>query len=331
MSKILVLALTGFGKSLSAAGCQEPENGINIEGLPRDNTYFISATSKPLPFRGSARVYPVVVPDTNMTNLHLGRRIITNDAYVAAKAITALCNSPLKNIVIDDAQYYMMDYMASKSLATGWDAPKKVGHFMSEMFAAIELAEQYGKNIWMLAHYDEKKKDNQGNVTFKMKTTGNAVEAGVDPEGKFDITLYGKIEANAKEKKVTRYFITNNDGTFNAKSAPGMLPFAIPNDLGYVLKCLDAYYNGDPTPQSPVDLSELASVEIQKIAMAAPVVGLPATTSQVVPVEGATGAALAVDADGFPINPNTPPPTAAPVATTPAMVIVDDVAPISQN
>lgn len=274
MSKILVLAETGFGKTISASGCQEAlQDGtqINIKGLPRASTFFISATTKPLPFRGSLKAYPhlsligVAASAVTIEMLKNYRRVLASDGYVIAKVIDLLSTNanPFTDIVVDDTNYTMQDYMMEKSLATGWDAPKKVGHFMSKIFAAIEKAETSGRNVWMLAHYDSKKKNNKGELAFKMKTTGNTTEDMITPEGKMDITLYGIIEKNDLTKKVERYYLTNSDGTFNAKSAPGMLPILIPNDLGLVLDCIRAYYNGDPMPQFEIPQSILDKMELR--------------------------------------------------------------------
>lgn len=255
MAKILILAETGFGKTISASGCYEPELGIDIKGLNPEETYFISVTSKPLPRRGSNKLYPVVYPVLNsgieaMKNvLYYGRRVITTDGYLVAQVIDALNATPIKNIVIDDSNYLMQDFMMEKSLQTGWDAPKKAGHFMSKVFAAMERGGHLGKNFFMLAHYESYKKNNSEEISFKMKTTGNTVGNNITPEGKFDITLFGMVEADVKAKTATRYYLTNHDGTFPAKSPPGVFPsLRIPNDLGYVLECIEAYYNGEDAP-----------------------------------------------------------------------------------
>lgn len=255
MSKILALALSGFGKTISAAGCQEPEQGVNIVGLPPASTYFISATSKDLPGRGSRLKWPTVIPDAELANLSLGRRVITKDPYQVARIIEKLSPiTAITDIVIDDTNYWMQDYMMAKSLATGWDAPKKVGHFMSQIFEAIEIADMWGKNIWMLSHYDEKKKDNKGNISFKMKTTGNTTNDMITPEGKFDIVLYGISEFNDVQKKVVRYYLTTDDGTFVGKSDPGMFPAHIPNDFDFVKRSIEAYRNGLPMPSTTVEV-----------------------------------------------------------------------------
>ena len=58
-----------------------------------------------------------------------------------------------------------------------------------------------------------------------------------------DIILYADCEKGANG--VMNYsYITNNDGTYPARSPIGMFEDGkIPNDLGYVAEKIDEYYN----------------------------------------------------------------------------------------
>lgn len=259
--KILVLSEYAFGKTISASGSQEPSLGVDIKGLDPATTYFISATSKNLPGRGSMYKWPVVIPDATYSNLGYGRRVICQgpDAgYQAANIIWALSPIPeITDIVIDDTNYMMQDYMMAESLKAGWDAPKKAAHFMGKLFSAMEVAGQYGKTIWMLAHFDSKKKSNNGDITFKMKTTGNQTDDMIAPEGKFNVILYGLSEWDNNENKLRRYYLTTDDGTFKGRSDPGMFPKHIPNDLGYVKAAMIAYHRGEPMPETGLDAMKI--------------------------------------------------------------------------
>lgn len=113
MSKILVLAPTGFGKSTSI-GCI-PE--LKIEGLDPKKTYLFSCVNKPLPFRGAKSKYVVTTPG----EIAKGNRIITNDAKVIAECINLLIGSPYENIVIDDMNYISQDHYMKNALKGGWD------------------------------------------------------------------------------------------------------------------------------------------------------------------------------------------------------------------
>ena len=113
MSKILILAKSGFGKSTSIGEIPE----LGIKGLDPKTTYLISCVNKPLPFRGANKKFVITTPD-NPTG---GNRVITNDAEIIAKIINMLVKSPYKNIVLDDMNYISQDYYMKNALKGGWD------------------------------------------------------------------------------------------------------------------------------------------------------------------------------------------------------------------
>ncbi len=241
MSKVLVLADSGFGKSSSLGNIPE----LNIKGLNPAETYIISVTSKPLPFKGSGAVYPSIKVDNLQSFPNLGqyKRIISNNPEVIARAFDELRDSPMKNIVLDDMNYIMQDYYMDNALRTGWDAPKKIGFDMNKIFKAMERYEDPSKHIIILAHGEPVVKPD-GRIYFKLKTTGKMVDEYVTPEGKFDVTLIGISRYDTGEKKVLKEYITNeNEQYASAKSPIGMFDtLSIPNDLGIVVAKINEYY-----------------------------------------------------------------------------------------
>lgn len=113
MSKVLILAKSGFGKSTSIGEIPE----LGLKGLDPKTTYLISCVNKPLPFRGANKKFVV----TAVNNPTGGNRVITNDAEVVAKIINMLAKSPYKNIVLDDMNYMAQDYYMKNALKGGWD------------------------------------------------------------------------------------------------------------------------------------------------------------------------------------------------------------------
>ena len=235
MSRILVLANSGFGKTFSIGKVEE----LNHIGLDSKETFIISVTTKPLTFPGAQKDYPV----TTLDKISVSRRIISNNPEIIAKTLTALATSPFKNIILDDFNYVMQDYYMSHALAQGWDCPKKIGYFMGEIFKAIELFNGYDKHIFVLAH-SEAVLQTDNRTYYKLKTTGKMTDEYITPEGKFDITLIGKSKYDTANKKVIKEFITNEDEfVSSAKSPYGMFPeLYIPNDLGQVLLHIEEYY-----------------------------------------------------------------------------------------
>lgn len=233
MSKVLILAKSGFGKSTSIGEIPE----LGLKGLDPKTTYLISCVNKPLPFRGANKKFVVTTPN-NPTG---GNRVITNDAEVVAKIINMLAKSPYKNIVLDDMNYMAQDYYMKNALKGGWDTPKKIGYNTGLVFDAINTVPE-DKNIICLAHYEEYKDKNGDSISYRYKSTGNMVDQYITPEGKFEIVLYGKSSFDEKEKKSIREFVTNDDGMYPAKSPIGMFDLYIPNDLGLVVDKIAEYY-----------------------------------------------------------------------------------------
>jgi hypothetical protein len=58
----------------------------------------------------------------------------------------------------------------------------------------------------------------------------------------FTVLLYTKTTWHDAEKKMSYEFVTNRDNAYPAKSPYGMFKdLYIPNDLGFVVKCIDNY------------------------------------------------------------------------------------------
>lgn len=119
--------------------------------------------------------------------------------------------------------------------------PKKIGYGMGLIFDAINSVPE-NKTIICLAHFEEYKDKNGDSISYRYKSTGNMVDQYITPEGKFEIVLYGKATYDNKEKKSIREFVTNDDGVYPAKSPVGMLDLYVPNDLGYIVDAVKAYY-----------------------------------------------------------------------------------------
>lgn len=237
MSRILGLAPSGFGKSTGIGKIDE----LKFQGLSPDNSYVISVNSKPLPFPGSARLWPI----TTVDNLQKGRRIITNNYEVIVKALDRLhAVASIKNVVLDDFNYIMQDWYMDNALRSGWDAPKQIGVYMGRIFKSIEKFEDPGKNIIVLAHGEYvPASDGSGRTYVKLKTVGKMVDEYVTPEGKFDVTLVGRSHYDTNSKSVIRQYVTNEDEHFSSPKSPfGMLPLYVPNDLGQIVEKVNAYY-----------------------------------------------------------------------------------------
>ena len=238
MAKILCLAPSGFGKSTGTG--EVPELGF--KGLPKESSYIISKTTKPLPYAGQGKQWPIA-PINQMSQ---GRRVICATPQDALVAMSTLAKVPsIKNVVLDDFNYYMQDWYMANAARTGWDAPKQIGMDMGKLFAAFEQFEGADRNLVVLAHGEDVTKPG-GRIYTKLKTTGKMVDEYVTPEGKFDIVLVGKSEYDTQLKKAVKSYVTNEDEYYTSPKSPvGMFKeLYISNDLGPIIDRVNQYYNG---------------------------------------------------------------------------------------
>lgn len=229
MAQILVLASSGFGKTSSYLNLPK----LGIKGLDPKETFVITATKKMLP-----SYYTLTTPD----KLKDGNRIVSNDGKIVAQVIMQLIKSPFKNIIIDDSNYIMQDYYMKNAMKGGWDTPKEIGYFMGQFFEACAEASLVGKNVIIFGHYEEYKLDTAGSIGYRMKTTGNMTRDYITPEGKVDILLFGKTEIDFKTGKVSKVYVTEDDGMYPAKSQGIFEEKYIPNDMGYVIEKVNEFY-----------------------------------------------------------------------------------------
>ena len=240
MAKILILAPSGFGKTTSWAGREK----LGIKGLDPKETYAIQCIG-----RGVPNPNYKLCPSNEIKDIAKGNRVQVDsvtglDRFKrVADLLDALKKSPYKNIVIDDFNYLMQDYFMNNAMKGGWQTPKEIGFGMGLIFDAMKGYPE-DKHIYVCAHY-EKTNDNDGTVTYQMKTTGKMVNEYCTPQGKFDIILYGKQTYNEEEKKAIKTFVKDFDGTFPAKDSIGVLddmPDEFPNDLFLVSEELKKRY-----------------------------------------------------------------------------------------
>lgn len=232
MSKILILAESGFGKSTSLGNIK----GLKIKGLDPTKTLIISCTDKGLPFPGWKNNYKKLKSDGT------GNFLETNDPVLIIKTIDFFIkNRPeIENFVIDDINYIMQDYYMENAKTKGYTTFQSIGYDMGQLFKKFSDLHKRDKNIIILGHYETFEVN--GITKFKLKTVGNMVDQYISPLGKFPIVLMGKEEFNDRTGEVNKFFVTTYDGNVRGKAPYGMFDDTyIPNDMGYVLEKVKEY------------------------------------------------------------------------------------------
>lgn len=242
--KILVLAHSGFGKTTAA--CPIPE--LNIKGLDPKSTFFITTTSRELPYRGGFKDYKTgslkELSEMGRTK-KIFNRLITDNPKTIAKALYLLNSIPIfTDVVVDDYNYVMQNYYASNAVVGGFDVFKSIGDGQSKVFKVLDTAfASPTKNLWILAHPEEGVSEGM-RERYIMKTAGKMVRQYLTPEGKFDMIVCGHSSWDDVENKAKKVFITNEHELISgAKTFPGMFELEIPNDFGYMKEKIKEYYS----------------------------------------------------------------------------------------
>lgn len=261
MAKVMIIGFSGSGKTTSILG----NNKYDIKGLNPKETFIIQCTprsiSKPQEYKlieNKIRISNIdkikhpnwepTMSDEDIRSLTMGNRVDISHAKglerfaLVAFILSALANSPFRDIVIDDFNYLMQDYYMANSMRGGWDVPKEIGYGMNMVVSALDsLSEK--KNVYALAHPEEYRKDNN-TIGLKIKTCGNMVDTYITLEGKFDIII-GCVKEDI-EGKVSTYFIKGGSMEYPVKETLSVLddiPDKFPNDLSIVSEALKLKYN----------------------------------------------------------------------------------------
>jgi hypothetical protein len=225
-----VVGSAGSGKSTSFF----PESALGIIGLDPKTTFVINVSGKPFPFKGWRNAY---MPFDGKS----GNYINTENANVISKAMQFISdNRPeITNIIVDDFQYLMGFEFVEKAMTKGYDKFSEIAmHAMQVLNTGRRLRDNI--KTFVLAHSEEV--DLNFEVTKKIKTIGKFLDEKIELPGLFTVLLYTKTTWHDAEKKMSYEFVTNRDNAYPAKSPYGMFKdLYIPNDLGFVVKCIDNY------------------------------------------------------------------------------------------
>lgn len=224
---ILVLGESGHGKSTS------------LRNLDPKETFIISTTSKPLPWRGWKKMYtkfdPKTNPEGNWYQTSKSSNILNIIKYINAK------RPEIKNIVVDDTQYTMAFEFMDRRKETGFTKFSDIGGDFTDLLRSAESLKD-GMKLIFTAH-----SENTGdamNPHFTLKTIGKMVNEKITPEGLFTYVFYAFVQPG--DDKMEYKFLTNTDGERVAKTPLGMFETqVVDNDLAEIIKIIDAYNEGE--------------------------------------------------------------------------------------
>lgn len=232
---IAIVGESGVGKSTSILGNKD----LNIVGLPPEQTFVISVAGKGLPTKGWKSVYKPFHPVENPSGNWYSSDKAANIKNVLQRIDKTLPH--VKYIVIDDAHYSMAFGFMRKAVEKGYD---KFNELAKDYFEIIDTARTLREDlqVYFISHSEEIHKDFE--VVRKMKTLGQMIDSKITLEGLFNVVLYAATKWDDKSQTGKYFFVTNRTNDYPAKSPAGIFDsIEIPNDLGYVSKCVNEYYN----------------------------------------------------------------------------------------
>lgn len=224
---ILILGESGRGKTTS------------LRNLNPKETFIISTTSKPLPWKGWKKSYTKFDTKTNLegnwAQCSKSTTIISLIKYINAKMLN------VKNIIIDDIQYAMAFEFMDRRKEKGYEKFNDIGGDFTDM---LRVADSLRDDVKLIFTGHSENIGDTMNEYWTLKTIGRMVKEKVTPEGLFTYVFHALVEEgdNGMEYKL----LTNTDGIHVAKTPLGMFDkLKIDNDLNEIIKVIDAYNEGE--------------------------------------------------------------------------------------
>ena len=226
---ICVVGESGSGKSTS------------LRNLDPKETFVISTTGKPLPFRGWRKKYtPIKISDTGVIgNYYVGSN------WENILKILKIINKKMphiKVVILDDMQYVLSYEFVDRATEGGYSKFSELAQHLMEILRYAEVMRDDCKMVF-LTHCE-----NVGdtmNPKYVIKTIGKLLAEKVTLEGLFTYIFFTKV-IGGDDGKMQYKFLTNTDGACVAKTPLGMYDnLLIDNDLNEVIKVIDEYNEGD--------------------------------------------------------------------------------------
>lgn len=223
---ILVLGESGAGKSTS------------LRTLNPKETFIISTTSKPLPWRGWKKNYTKFSkenPTGNWFQSSKATSVIKMINYINAK------RPEIVNIVIDDLQYIMSFEFMDRRDEVGFKKFSDIGGDFTDL---LRIADNLKDNTKLIFTSHSENTGDAMNPHWTLKTVGRMVSEKITPEGLFTYVFYAMVIPG--DDKMEYKLLTNTDGEHVAKTSMGMFEEKlIDNDMQYIINTIDKYNEGE--------------------------------------------------------------------------------------
>ena len=195
---VLILGESGSGKTYAIKNMDPDKVGVFLVEKPR------------LPFRKQFKT-------------------CQNATYYAI--MKTLADPKLKQYVIDDSQYLLVNEFFDRASETGYQKFTDIALNFRNMIHFVINKTPEDVIVYFLHHTET---DNNGRI--KAKTVGKMLDEKLTVEGLFDIVLRTEIDAEG------HWFRTQSSGNDTVKSPEEMFEPKISNDLAFVDQTIREYY-----------------------------------------------------------------------------------------
>lgn len=226
---IAIVGESGTGKSTS------------LRNLNPEETFIISTTGKPLPFRAWKKKYiPIKIEGKNVSgNYYVSSKW---DQILKILQIIDKMMPNIKQVIIDDFQYVLSYEFVDRATEVGYTKFSELAQHAMEILRYSEKMREDCKMIFLT--HSENVGDNV-NPKFVIKTVGKLLSEKVTLEGLFTYIFFTKV-SEGDSGRMEYKLITNNDGTCVAKTSFGMFEdLEIDNDLEKIIEVIDDYNEGE--------------------------------------------------------------------------------------
>ena len=195
---VLILGESGSGKTYSIKNMDPEKVGVYLVEKPR------------LPFRKKFNIYQ-------------------GGGYFPI--LKGLADPKLKQYVIDDSQYLLVNEFFDRAGETGYQKFTEMALNFRNLIHFVIQKTPEDVIVYFLHHTDT-----DGNGRVKAKTIGRMLDEKLTVEGLFDIVLRTAVDPEG------HWFLTQTNGYDTVKTPEDMFPPKIPNDLAAVDKAIREYY-----------------------------------------------------------------------------------------
>lgn len=221
----MILGKSGSGKSTS------------IKTLDPKETVVFNVLKKRLPFKGSKGVYNT--ENKNLFNVDDYATIVTYLTGINDKMPN------IKTVIIDDATYVMRKEYFKTAKISGYNKyTDMAAHFQSIISTAENLRDDL--NVFLIMHSEEIVSDGTI-IGYKPSTVGKLIDNSYNPVEVVPMVLFSSVKYDDKGNASYGFYThrcMEGNTEIPAKSPDEMFTENfIPNDLGYVVKAMNEYYN----------------------------------------------------------------------------------------